>query len=135
MRSFKSIDFFLQVVLIVVSIISMLIGDAETMSPGLFLVTLGLVQIISLLVNAAAGIQAWKMTTWRKWHLVGIGLVLLLIIVALSQSSASRTGDKDDKYSMAGLETMIYATIPAILLSLFYTVITYMEWKKMKTVQ
>ena len=134
MRSFKSIDFFLQVVLIVVSIISMLVGDAETMSPGLFLVALGLLQIISLLVNAAAGIQSWKMTTWRKWHLVGIGLVLLLIIVALSQSSASHTGDKDDKYSMAGLQTIIYATIPAILLSLFYTLITYMEWKKMKTV-
>jgi hypothetical protein len=27
---------------------------------------------------------------------------------------------------------LVYATIPAILMALFYTVITYIEWKKMK---
>ncbi|MBL7746876.1 MAG: hypothetical protein JNM19_05575 [Chitinophagaceae bacterium] len=133
MRSFKLIDFFLQIILILISIVSMIAGNAETLNPGLFILTLGLFQIISLLVNVAVGPQTWKKAAWRKLHLIGIGLVILLIIIALTQSSAARTGDKDDKYSMAGLETMIYALIPAILLCLFYTVITYVEWKKIKT--
>jgi len=133
MRSFKLIDFFLQIILITISIVSMVAGNAETLSPGFFIIALGLLQIISLLVNAAAGPQTWKKAGWRKLHLIGTGLVILLIIIALTQSSASRTGDKDDKYSMAGLETMIYALVPAILLCLFYTAITYLEWKRIKT--
>ena len=40
--------------------------------------------------------------------------------------------DKDDKYGMPGLEILIWTTIPAILVSLFYTFITWKEWRNIK---
>ena len=64
--------------------------------------------------------------------MIGTALVLLLLVVALLQDSFHRSDDKDDKYAMPGLETLIWATIPAILLSLFYVVITWSEWKNIK---
>lgn len=51
--------------------------------------------------------------------------------MAFLQDSSRNTGDKDDKYAMPGLETVIYATIPAILLCLFYVVITLAEWRNL----
>jgi hypothetical protein len=33
---------------------------------------------------------------------------------------------------MAGLGTLVYLTIPAILLALFYSIITALEWRRMK---
>jgi hypothetical protein len=139
MRAFKSLDLFIQLLLLVLLGAAYLIGNSEKLSIGLLtespiilILAFGGMQIISILVHLAAGPQAWKKSSWRKFHLIGTALVLVAIAVAFIQDSTGRTGDRDDKYSMPGLETLVYATIPAILLALFYTVITWFEWMKMK---
>jgi hypothetical protein len=135
MKTYKSIDFFIQIGLLAMVALGIIIGNPETLNAGIFIVAFAVVQVISILVNLAAGNQPWKKKVWRKYHLIGTALVFALLIVALLQDSSGRTGDKDDKYSMPGLETIFFATIPAILLCLFYVVITWVEWKKLKTIQ
>jgi glucose-6-phosphate-specific signal transduction histidine kinase len=132
MKFFKSIELFLQLVLLLMTTIAFVINDYEVLNPIIFILAIALLQVISLVINQAAGSQFWKKKIWRKYHLIGIVVVILLIIVASIESSSARNGDKDDKYSMAGLETIIYATIPAILLCLFYVFITFAEWKNLK---
>jgi glucose-6-phosphate-specific signal transduction histidine kinase len=134
-KTYKSIDFFAQIGLLAMIILAFIIDNYETLNPMLFIMGIAVVQIISILTHSIAGHQVWKKKAWRKYHLIGTALVFALLIVALVQDSSGRSGDKDDKYSMPGLETLIYATIPAILLSLFYVVITGVEWKKLKGVQ
>lgn len=135
MKTFKSIDFFAQIGLLAITILAFIIDNYETLNPMLFLMGIAVVQIISILSHSIAGHQVWKKKAWRKYHLIGTALVLFIMIIALIQDSTGRSGDKDDKYSMPGLETLIYATIPAILLSLFYIVITGVEWKKCKQIK
>lgn len=135
MKFFKSIDFFAQIGLLTMIILAFIIDNYETLNPMLFIMGIAVVQIISILTHSIAGPQVWKKKAWRKYHLIGTALVFALLIVALVQDSSGRSGDKDDKYSMPGLETLIYATIPAILLSLFYVVITVVEWKKCKQIK
>lgn len=131
MKTFKMIESCFQIGLLILLGLGLVIGNTDQLNPMLFILLFGLTQLISLLVNKAAGKQVWKKTTWRKYHLIGTGLVVLLLVVALLQDSTRNTGDKDDKYVMPGLETAIWATIPAILLSLFYVVITIAEWRKL----
>jgi glucose-6-phosphate-specific signal transduction histidine kinase len=133
-KTYKSIDFFAQIGLLAMIILAFIIDNYETLNPMLFIMGIALVQIISILTHSIAGHQVWKKKAWRKYHLIGTALVFAILVVALVQDSSGRSGDKDDKYSMPGLETLIYATIPAILLSLFYVVITGVEWKKLKGV-
>lgn len=135
MKSFKSIDFFLQTGLLIFIVLAFITDDADTLNPMLFILLLGVMQIISLLVNMLAGPQPWKKRGWRKIHLIGTALVLALIIIALVQDSSRRTGDKDDKYGMPGLGALFLATIPAILLGLFYVAITFAEKRNMKKIQ
>jgi|CXWL01.1.fsa_nt_gi cellobiose-specific phosphotransferase system component IIC len=132
MKAFKSIEFFLQAGLLLLTLLAAIMDEPEMLNPIVFGVAFITVQITSIFVNLAAGRQYWKKAQWRKFHLIGIALVLSLIVVAVVQDSAGSTGDKDDKYSMAGLGTLLYATIPATLLSLFYVVITFFEWKKLQ---
>jgi hypothetical protein len=129
MKAFKSLDLIIQVLLLALLVVAYFIGDSEKLSPIILVMAFAVVQIISILVHLAAGSQVWKKTNWRKFHLIGTALVLALIVVALIQDSTAR---REDKYSMPGLETLIYATIPAIGLALFYTLITWLEWIKMK---
>lgn len=131
MKTYKTIDSCLQVALLIPIGFGLMFNNTEKLNPIVFILLLALTQIISILVNMAAGKQFWEKTTWRKYHLIGTGLVLLLIVVAFLQDSSRHTGDKDDKYGMPGLLTMVYATIPAILMSLFYVVITLEEWKNL----
>ncbi len=131
MKAFKTFDICLQISLLVIIAVAAITGNPDKLNPMIFVLAFALMQIISLLVNMAAGKQYWKKATWRKYHLIGTGLVFLLILVALLQDYSGRTGDKDDKYSMPGLATILYTMIP-ILLSLFYVVITWTEWKKLK---
>lgn len=132
MKFFKTIDFFSQALLLLLIATAFILDDDNFLNPGVMLLIFAGWQILSLLVNMFAGPKSWKMKAWRKYHLLGIGLVLLMLVVATIQSDAARTGDKDDKYSMAGLGTAIFAVIPAILVSLFYVVITYREWQRIK---
>ena len=132
MKTFKFLDLFIQALLLALMVVAYFINDSEKISPIFLILAYAVVQIISIIVNLGAGPRPWKKTSWRKFHLIGTALVLAAIVVALIQDSSGRSGDKDDKYSMPGLDTLIYATIPAILLALFYTVITWLEWMKMK---
>lgn len=130
MRIYKLVDMILQLALIVLIGIAFLIDDTGLLNPGILLITFAVVQIISLLINKSAGAQPWKKTRWRKIHMYGTGAVILVILIAIIQGSGSNTGDKDDKYSMDGLGTLIFALLPAIALGAFYTVITITEWMK-----
>lgn len=130
MKIFKLVETILQLALIVLIGISFLVDDTGVLNPGILLITFAVVQIISMLVNKAAGPQAWKQTRWRKIHLYGVGAVILIIIIAAIQGSGGGTGDKDDKYNMDGLGTLLFALLPAIALGAFYTVITITEWMK-----
>ena len=131
MKTFKSIDLFIQVLLLALMVVAYFTNDHKKLSPIIIILAFAIVQIISIIVHLAAGPLAWKKISWRKFHLIGTALVLAAIVVALIQDSSARSGDK---YSMPGLDTLVYATIPAILLALFYTVITWLEWMKMKKV-
>ena len=135
MKIFKPIDFYLQAVLIVFTSIAMLYNEGETLNPLLFILPYALLQVISILVHLSMVEQEWKKRNWRKYHLIATAVILLAILVAFMENSSVRTGDKDDKYSMAGLGILLIVTIPAALVSLFYFVITWVEWKKMKSVQ
>lgn len=134
MKTFKSLDLFIQVLVLALMLVAYFVNDPEKLSPIIIVLAFAIVQIISIIVHLGAGPLVWKKISWRKFHLIGTALVLAAIVVALIQESSGRSGDKDDKYSMPGLGTLVYATIPAILLALFYTVITFIEWKKMKKV-
>jgi hypothetical protein len=132
MKTFKSLDLAIQVLLLGLMIVAYLLNDPEKLNPMLLILAYAIMQIISIIANLSAGPQPWKKTSLRKFHLIGTALVLAMLVVALMQDSSGRTGDKDDKYSMPGLGTLVFATIPAILLALFYTVITGVEWQQMK---
>jgi hypothetical protein len=131
-KAFKSIDFFIQAGLLLLTAIALILNDPGSLNPAALILIFAGWQILSILVNLAAGEQTWKIKALRKYHLLGIAAVIVLLIIATVQSSAARTGDKDDKYSMAGLGTVIVAAIPAILVSLFYVFITFLEWRKIK---
>jgi low affinity Fe/Cu permease len=135
MKTIKSIDFFVQIGLLSMIIFAFILDNYETLNPMPFIMGIAVVQIISILAHSIAGPQVWKKKAWRKYHLIGTAIVLLLIIIALIQDSTRSSGDKDDKYSMPGLETIIYATIPAILLGLFYVVITVVEYKNCRQIK
>lgn len=134
MKTYKSIDFFIQVGLLLAIVVTYFVSDPEKLSPFVFVTGFAVVQIISILVHLASGPRPWKMPALRKYHLIGTALILAGIVVSIMQGEAARTGDKDDKYNMAGLGTLVYLTIPAILLALFYTIITAMEWRRMKKI-
>lgn len=134
MKTFKSIDLFVQLLLLALMAVAYFINDPEKLSPILIVLVFAGVQIISILVNLGTGPQSWKKTNWRKFHLIGVTLVIVIVIVALIQDSSRSAVDKEDKYAMPGLGTLLFATIPAILLALFYTVITWFEWMKMKKI-
>jgi uncharacterized membrane protein len=132
MKTFKSIDLFIQAGLLLFISIALIMDDPDSLNPGPFILTFGAWQIISILANLAAGPQSWKMKALRKYHLLATALLVLLVIIAFIQNDAARTGDKDDKYSMAGLGLLIIITIPSVLVSLFYSVITFLEWRRIK---
>lgn len=133
MKTFKSIDFFIQAGLLLFISIALIMDDPGSLNPGALILLFGAWQIISILVNLAAGPQSWKMKALRKYHLLATALLVLLVIIAFVQTDAARTGDKDDKYSMAGLGILIIVLIPAaVLVSLFYSVITFLEWRRIK---
>ncbi len=132
MKILKSADFFLQIAFATALAFALIISDTNTIKPMLFLLGFALVQLISIIAHAAAGAKSWKLPKWRKIHHIGMLLVFALLFIALLQGSGNRSGDKDDKYSMEGLGTVLIAVIPAIALALFYLIITWKEWLNIK---
>ena len=134
MKSFKSLDLFIQILLLALMLVAYFVNDPEKLSPIIIVLAFAGVQIISILVNLGAGPRPWKKKSLRKFHLIGTTLVIVLIVVAFIQDSSRATDGREDKYAMPGLGTMLFATIMAILLAIFYTVITWVEWVKMKKI-
>lgn len=128
MKSLKQADLYFQLLFFAFAAIALIISS-EKINPLFFLVGLILVQLISIVIHKTTGPRPWKLNKWRKVYQYGIMLTLILVAIALLQSSSARTGDKDDKYSMAGLGTFLAAIIPAALCVLFYIVITWKEYQ------
>lgn len=132
MKKYKSVDFYLQVISLVMIGLSIIINQPGKINPIVFIFLFALLQVISILLHFFTGLQTWKKSSWRKYHLIGTAVVLILLFIAFIQDANGRSHDKDDKYGMPGLEILIWATIPAILLSLFYVIITWQEWRNIK---
>lgn len=132
MKKYKAVDFYLQVFSLIMIGLSILINQPEKINPVVFIFIFALLQIISILLHFFTGLQTWKKSSWRRYHLIGTVVVLILLIIAFIQDAGGRSHDKDDKYGMPGLEMLIWATIPAIVLSLFYVIITWQEWRNIK---
>ncbi len=126
MKGYKTFDAIAQTVLILI-LAAGFIAETESMSPGSFLIGLGLLQIISLAIHFTKGPLPWKATLLRKLHLAATGLVFVAIIIGFLQDGNSR-----DKYDMAGLGTIMWAGAFAVVVILFYTVITWIEWWRMR---
>ena len=120
MKRYKSIDFYLQVISLLMIVATTVINKPGIANPVIYIFLFACLQIVSILLHFFTGLQTWKKSIWRKYHLIGTAIVLLLIVAALIRDG------------MPGLEILIWTTIPAILVSLFYTFITWKEWRNIK---
>ena len=123
MHNYKNFDFFSQVVLVLAALGGYFDKGGGVTSVSI--IAFAVLQIISLIVHLVYGKQSWKESSLRKIHLIGTGVVILIMIYGLAKPA-------EDKYDMSGLGIIIYALIPAALVALFYTFITFLEWKKLK---
>jgi len=124
MRSYKFFDLWSQAIL-VLAIITGWLADTTGAVAGVSIIAYPVLQIISLLVHLFHGPAPWKEQRLRKIHLACVGIVILVMLAGLFKPA-------EDKYDMSGLGIIIYALIPAAGVALFYTVITFIEWKKIK---
>ncbi len=123
MRKYKGFDLFSQLLLLVVILTGICFQEGPVTSISLIL--FAVLQIISLFVHLAYGKQDWKESLLRKIHLIGTGIVLLTMIYGLVKPHK-------DKYDMSGLDVIVYALVPAAVVAFFYTVITFLERKKVQ---
>ena len=123
MYRYKTFDFFCQLAAIL-AILTGLIADESGALASIGLMVLAGLQLISLLVNGFYGPAGWK-SPLRRWHLIGTGLVLAIMIYGMVKPA-------EDKYDMSGLGIMIQSLVPAAIMALLYTLITGLEWKKMR---
>ena len=123
MRTYKNFDLFSQLLLLLAVVIGYIIQDDAITS--ISLIAFAILQITSQVIHLIHGKQPWKESLLRKIHLIGVAVVLVIMIYGLVKPP-------EDKYDMSGLGIIIYALIPAGLVSLFYTVITFLEWRKIK---
>lgn len=124
MFRYKTFDLFGQLAAIL-SILTGLIADESGAMTSIGLMVLAGLQLISLLVNGFYGPAGWK-SPLRRWHLAGTALVLAVMIYGMVKPA-------EDKYDMSGLGIIIQSLIPAAVMALFYTIITGLEWKKMRS--
>ena len=131
MKTYKTIDVLVQTVLIIINIIGIAINNTNLINPLGFIVALGFIQIISIIIHLIAGPLAWKKKLLRKIHSIGTLVVFAMLIIAFAQDGSGDRGDKDDKYTMYGLATLMYAAIVALFVILYYTIISWIEWRNM----
>ena len=122
--TFKNIDLFGQLAFAIIFGIFNWSSVAEEI-PAIAILAFAGLQITSLIVHAGLRNKPWKEIRLRKIHLIGTGIVILIMLFGLFKPP-------EDKYDFSGLGIIIYALIPAAAVALFYTVITFLEWKKMK---
>lgn len=123
MLTFKSIDLFSQLAFILAAVTGPLL-DQRGAVLSISLLAVAIIQIISLIIHASIGKTAWK-SPLRKWHLAATALVILVMVYGLFKPG-------EDKYDFSGLAILIKALIPAAFVAAFYTVITWLEWKKIR---
>lgn len=128
----KTADFLLQLGFFLLTGVALAISNYEVLNPLPFIAGISIVQFISLILHTAVKKQEWKLSKWRTAHAWGIVIGILLIVISVAQGSTARTGDKDDKYNMAGAGTGILAIAVGIFLVAFYFIITWSEWIRMR---
>lgn len=121
MKTYKSIDIGLQAFIMFAMILSYAFSSAAILYGVLLL---GIVQLISMLVHLPVK-QEWKSKLRKIYHWCLL-LPVVGFVYALNQ-------DREDKYTMAGMETMLYVLIFSLLLAIFYLTICIIEFKKLKT--
>jgi hypothetical protein len=124
MKAYKTFDWYSQLVALVVILATLPFSATAGIGSVGLLVFAGL-HIISLLVHAVAGTQvSWK-SPLRKYHLIGMLAVFAIVIYGAVKPT-------EDKYDFSGLGVMMFAMFPAAAVALFYTYITYAEFRRMK---
>lgn len=123
MYRYKSFDLFSQLVLILAALAGYFLDNSGAVA-SLSIIALAVLQIISLVVNATYGKINWK-SPLRKIHLAATLLILTVMLYGLFKPA-------EDKYDFSGLGIIAQAMIPAALTAVFYTVIIYIEWKRIK---
>jgi hypothetical protein len=126
MLRYKTIDFWGQVLAILGALAGYFLDQSGALL-SISLITLALLQLVSLLVHATAGFLPWK-SKLRKWHTVATILVLLVMVYGMLKPG-------EDKYDFSGLGIMIRALVPAAIVALFYTLISGMEWKVLRALK
>jgi hypothetical protein len=116
----KRADLIVQVVLLAGIIIGFLITSESTL-PVRLIVFYALSQIISLLAHTDAGKQPWK-SKLRRVHIAGLFVIApLVVLVSYFESQLPNT---------SGIIIVLLGC--AGMLALFYSVITYIEYNKLK---
>ena len=123
MRNYKSFDFFAQLAL-GFAILAGFLFDPGGGLASVSLIGLALLQIISLFIHAGLGPRHWK-SALRRYHLLGTGIVIGIMIYGLLKPA-------EDKYDYSGLGIIAYALVPAGIMAFFYTVITGIEWYRIR---
>jgi hypothetical protein len=119
MKEFKTADFILQLIVILVIIVGT-ITEGSTILMGLFL--LGGVQLLSVIVHLFLKNKLW-ISKLRKIYYWLLLLPVGGFIYALNM-------EREDKYDMPEMEVMFYVGIVSYLLGIFYFIITIIEWRK-----
>lgn len=124
---YKKTDLYLQLVCIFLAgVFSLFNGSGAGPGPIQMIILLAIVQLVSLIANAAMGKQRWK-SVLRKYHLGGTLLTLALLGYGLFKPT-------EDRHDMEGLDYVLPGTLLTLLLMLFYLAITFIEFRKMKTI-
>lgn len=122
MKAYKAFDLFSQLLALAVIGGALLFDNGGAIS-SISLLTFAGLQIISLLVHTTVPKDTPWRSPWRKYHAIGMLVVLAIIFYGMVKPT-------EDKYDMSGLGVMVIALIPAAMVALFYTVITFLEYKK-----
>jgi ABC-type transport system involved in cytochrome c biogenesis permease subunit len=124
MKGYKTFDWYSQLLVLIVILVTLPFSATAGIGSVSLLIFAGL-QIISLLVHTSVKTQtAWR-SPLRKYHLIGVLVVLAIMIYGMVKPT-------EDKYDNSGLGVIIFALIPAAAVALFYTVITFLEYRKIK---
>lgn len=124
--TFKSIDLFGQLLLaIIFGTTNWSSFPVEPWIPSIAIMAFIALQITSLIVHAGLKNKPWKEISLRKAHLIGTGVVLLIMLYGLIKPTAGG-------HDFSGLELIIQALVPAAAVALFYIFICFVEWMKLK---
>jgi hypothetical protein len=127
MKIFKGIDVFLQTGLILIVLSGLFINNEETISTPNYLVALGIVQTVSILIHLFIRVE-WKKLSWRKVHHIGTLLVIVTLIIIFN---LEKPANSNNQYY--GLGAIVYTSVVALALVLFYFIISWIEWRRLKT--